>query len=209
MPRPENAWSTTRATLLLHLKDWQNHASWEEFFDLYGKLIFSVASKAGLTSSEAEEVVQETMLSVAKHMPGFKYDPKIGSFKTWLLNLTRWRINDQFRKRGPLAEDCFRSGESSTGTRAVERLVDPASLDMDALWVAEWEKQLLGAAVTRLKSRLDPEKYQIFDLYVNQEWPPDKVAKTFGVSVDQVYLAKHRITETIKAEVRRLEQDLI
>lgn len=209
MPPQADAWKSTRATLLLNLKDWQNHASWEEFFDLYGKLIFCVASKAGLTYTEAEEVVQETMLSVAKHMPGFKYDPKIGSFKAWLLNLTRWRINDQFRKRGPVAEDCFKIGESTTGTRAVERLVDPASQDMDALWVTEWEKQLLESAVTRLKNRLDPEKYQIFDLYVNKEWPPEKVAKAFGISVDQVYLAKHRMTEMIKSEVTRLEKEMI
>jgi len=208
MPHAD-AWKSTRATLLLHLKDWQNHASWEEFFDLYGKLIFSVASKAGLTYPEAEEVVQETMLSVAKHMPGFKYDPKLGSFKAWLLNLTRWRINDQFRKRGPLAEDCFKTAGSTTGTRAVERLIDPASQDLDAVWVAEWEKQLFDAAITRLKSRLDPEKYQIFDLYVNQEWPPEKVAKTFGISVDQVYLTKHRMTEMIKTEVARLEKEMV
>ena len=45
------------------------------------KLIYGVARKAGLTDVEAQDVVQETMASVAKHMPTFKYDPVIGSFK--------------------------------------------------------------------------------------------------------------------------------
>jgi len=209
MPQHENAWSSTRATLLLRLKDWQNHASWQEFFDLYGKLIFSVASKAGLTYPEAEEVVQETMLSVAKHMPGFKYDPRIGSFKAWLLNLTRWRINDQFRKRSPAMADHRRLGESTTGPCAVERVVDPASQNLDAVWLVEWEKHLLATALIRLKIRCDPEKYQMFDLYVNQAWPSEKVAKTFGVTPDQVYLVKHRLTEMIKIEVARLEKEML
>jgi len=45
------------------------------------------ALKGGLTAVEAQDVVQETMISVAKHMPTFEYDPAIGSFKTWLLNI--------------------------------------------------------------------------------------------------------------------------
>jgi pimeloyl-ACP methyl ester carboxylesterase len=97
--------------------------------------------------------------------------------------------------------DCFTVG----GTPAVERLVDPASQDMDALWIAEWEKQLLTAAVTRLKSRLDPEKYQIFDLYVIKEWPVRDVTGTLHVSAAQVYLAKLRVSRMVQAEIRRLE----
>src|SRR2546426_12491692 len=91
----------TRATLLQRLKDWQDQPSWQEFFDTYWRLIYGVARKAGLTESEAEDVVQETMFSVAKHMPSFKYDPAIGSFKGWLLTLTRWRIIFPLGKRGP------------------------------------------------------------------------------------------------------------
>jgi RNA polymerase sigma-70 factor (ECF subfamily) len=150
-------------------------------------------------------VVQETMISVAKHMPTFKYDPAIGSFKTWLLNMTRWRITDQLRKRGPFAAGHPASEDTATGTRTVDKVVDPANRDLDALWDAEWEKNLLDAALAKVKRRLDPQKYQIFDLYVNKEWAPEKVATTFGISVDQVYLAKHRTTELIKEEVKRLE----
>src|ERR1700722_12524247 len=89
----------TRATLLQRLKDWQDQSGWQDFFDTYWALIYGVALKGGLTPAEAEDVVQETMISVAKHMPGFNYDPSVGSFKGWLLKLTRWRMTDQLRKR--------------------------------------------------------------------------------------------------------------
>src|SRR5690349_17263653 len=99
-PEPSNS-MITRATLLARLENLQDQASWQEFFDIYWRLIYGVAHQAGLTDVEAEDVVQETMISVAKHMPTFKYDPTIGSFKGWLLKLTRWRILDQLRKRAP------------------------------------------------------------------------------------------------------------
>ena len=195
----------TRATLIQRLKDWQDQSSWQDFFDTYWKLIYGVAIKGGLTGAEAQDVVQETMISVARHMPTFEYDPAIGSFKTWLLNMTRWRITDQLRKRGPFAAGHPASEDTATGTRTVDKVADPTCRDLDALWNAEWEKNLLDAAMATVKRRLDPQKYQIFDLYVNKEWPPEKVAATFGISIDQVYLAKHRTTELIKEEVKRLE----
>jgi RNA polymerase sigma-70 factor (ECF subfamily) len=209
MAGPMDELIPTRATLIQRLKNWQDQSSWQDFFDTYWKLIYGVAVKGGLTEAEAQDVVQETMISVAKHMPTFQYDPAIGSFKTWLLNMTRWRITDQFRKRGPFAAGQTASEDTTTGTCTVEKVVDPASLDLDALWDAEWEKNLLEAAMAKVKRRLDPQKYQIFDLYVNKEWAPEKVAAAFGVSVDQVYLAKHRATELIKEEIKRLERTVI
>jgi RNA polymerase sigma factor (sigma-70 family) len=198
----------TRATLIQRLKNWQDQSSWQDFFDTYWKLIFDIARKGGLTEAEAQDVVQETMISVAKHMPSFKYDPAIGSFKSWLLNMTRWRIVAQLRKRVPFADHRPASHDTATGTSTVDKMVDPASLDLNVLWDAEWEKNLFDAAMVKVRRRVDPQKYQIFDLYVHKGWAPGKVAKAFGISIAQVYLAKHRVTEMIKEEVRRLEMEI-
>jgi RNA polymerase sigma factor (sigma-70 family) len=208
MAEPNDELIPTRASLIQRLKNWQDQSSWQDFFDTYWKLIYGTAIKSGLTGTEAEDVVQETMIAVAKHMPSFQYDPALGSFKTWLLNMTRWRITDQLRKRGPFVAGRSASEDTATGTRTVDKVVDPMSRDLDKLWDVEWEKNLLHAAMAKVKRRLDPQKYQIFDLYVNKEWPPEKVAATLGVSVDQVYLAKHRTTELIKEEVKKLEQTM-
>jgi RNA polymerase sigma factor (sigma-70 family) len=197
----------TRATLLERMKDLNDQASWQEFFDIYWKLIYGVARKAGLSDAEAQDVVQETLSAVAKNMPGFTYNPAIGTFKAWLLTLTRWRIVDQFRKRGPLVSHHLPG--TSTRTDTIERIPDEQSLDWDAIWEADWEKTLLDAAMTHVQRRLDPQKFQIFDFYVNREWPPEKVARTFNVSVNQVYLVKNRVTELLREEFRRLEQKAV
>ena len=198
----------TRATLLHRLKDWQDQSSWQEFFDTYWRIIYGVARKAGLTDAESQDVVQETLVSVAKHMPTFEYDPAIGSFKAWLLNMTRWRIISQFRKRTPSVDTRPASSDSTTGLDPLQNVADPAAPTLDAAWEAEWEKNLLDAAIAIVKRRVDPLKYQVFDLYVNKEWPPEKVAECFHITVDQVYVIKHRITDTIRTEVKRLQKDI-
>jgi RNA polymerase sigma-70 factor (ECF subfamily) len=198
----------TSASLINRLRNWQDQLSWNEFFNTYWQLIYGVARKAGLSDDEAQDVVQETLIAVAKHMPTFRYDPAIGSFKTWLLNMTRWRIIAQFRKRGPLAAHHDSSQNTTTRTGTTDRIADPNSQSLDAVWEAEWETNLLNAAMNNVKRRGDPQKYQIFDFYVNKDWPPGKVAESFGVSVDQVYQIKHRVTEAIRAEVRRLEKEM-
>lgn len=203
----------TRATLIERLKDWQDHSSWQVFFDTYANLIYGVAIRGGLTRLEAQDVVQETMLAVARNMPTFKYDPALGSFKYWLLNMTRWRIRDQFRKRLPVEEDqetaASQTATDADGDEAEGEEAIPTSSDLDKIWDAEWENNLLEAAITKAKRHLDPQQYQIFDFCVNKEWPPEKVAVIFSIPVGQVYMAKHRVAEKIKLEVERLKAEVV
>jgi RNA polymerase sigma factor (sigma-70 family) len=198
----------TRASLINRLKNWQDDSSWQEFFRVYWKLIYGVARRAGLSDVEAQDVVQETLISVAKHMPTFKYDPSVGSFKAWLLNMTRWRIIGQFRKRQPNADHQPPGGNSTRRTDIVEAVPDPNAPDLNEVWEADWRTNLVNAAMESLKHRIDPLRFQIFDFYVNKEWPPEKVAERFGVSIDQVYQIKHRLTATIRDEVNRLEKEV-
>lgn len=198
----------TRATLIHRLKDWQDQASWQDFFDTYWRLIYNVAVKRGLTQTEAEDVVQLTMISVAKHMPGFKYNPAIGTFKTWLLNMTRWRITDQLRNRQSPTECHGEPIENGSGNSAIDNETTHTLPELEKMWDAEWEKNLLQAAIAKARRRADPKQYQIFDCYVNKEWPPERIAKVFGISTNQVYLAKHRMTALIKEEAERMQKEI-
>lgn len=208
MKEPKDEIIPTRATLIARLKDWEDQASWQEFFDIYWKLIYGVARKAGLSDDEAQEVVQETLVSVSKHMPNFDYDPKIGSFKGWLLTMTRWRIIGQFRKRKPRQHAEPPPEEEEGRTRMIDKVPDPDGNVLDEMWEREWQVNLLEAATANVKKSMDPQKYQIFDLYVNKECSPEQVAAQFGVSTNLVYVTKHRVTDAIRQEVERLEQEM-
>jgi RNA polymerase sigma-70 factor (ECF subfamily) len=168
-------------------------------------LIYSAARKSGLTDAEAQEVVQETVIAMAKNIDKLKYDPAIGSFKGWLLQITRWRIADQFRKREPgNAKRPHPHDDRLTST--IERVPDSRIVDLDAVWEAEWKDNLFEAAISRVKKKVEPKQFQIFDCYVRKEWPAQKVAERLRVNVGQVYLARHRVGALLKKEIKALEK---
>src|SRR5258706_10015735 len=113
----------TRQSLLSRLKDWNDQESWKTFFETYWRLIYSTAIKAGLTAAEAEDVVQETIISVMKGLSDYRKRSKKRLFRNWLLRRTTWRVGDQLRKRQrgvePLPEPA--STSTSTKTNMVER----------------------------------------------------------------------------------------
>jgi RNA polymerase sigma-70 factor (ECF subfamily) len=196
----------TRRTLLDRLKNWDDQESWRQFFNLYWRLIYSVAIKAGLTETEAQDAVQETIISVAKTMPGFNYDPSVCSFKTWLRHLSRKRIIDQYRKRPPVG--ALPPSETSAGSRTdhMARIPDPKSVDLDQIWDTGWQKYVFESAVAKVRTQASAEQFQIFDFYVLRGWSASKVASTLGMSVARVYLARHRVMGLIKKEIQRLEK---
>jgi RNA polymerase sigma-70 factor (ECF subfamily) len=166
MARDLNSFIPTRKSLLTRLKNWDDQEGWREFFDTYWRLIYGVAIKSGFNDAEAQDLVQETIISVAKKMRSFKYDPLIGSFKAWLLLVTRSRITERFRKKKLPLADHQSSDDTATGTGLMERLIDPAGPALDALWEAEWKQNLLELALESVKQQVSAKQFQIFDLYV-------------------------------------------
>lgn len=198
----------TRRSLLSHLKQSNAQESWREFFDTYWRLIYTTALNAGLTDSEAQEVVQETVLTVVRKIKTFRYDPAVGSFKGWLLTIVRWRVADQFRKRPKQIEPPgVRQARETSGTATLDHIADPGAINLDAVWEEEWQRTLFAAALSRVKRQANARHYQMFDLYAVKCWSVDKVAQTLGVSAAQVRLAKHRITALMRREVARLEKE--
>src|SRR5436190_23729056 len=173
----------TRKSLLGRLKDWHDEDSWQEFSKIYQRLIFDSALRAGLTNVEAEEVLQDTLLSVAKKIAGFNYDSNAGSFRNWLLQITRRRIVDQFRKRRPQLQNAAEVGAT------LDEIPDPDPQGFEALWNEEWHVALLDMARAFVKRKVSARQYRMFELYVRQQQPVGVVVKSLHVNVAQVIIA--------------------
>ena len=209
-PAPVRAQSSlaTRRSLLSRLKESNAQESWRQFFDTYWRLIYTTALNAGLSDWEAQEVVQETVLTVVRKIRSFHYEPAVGSFKGWLLTIVRWRITDQFRKRQQQIQPFgARRGTETQGTATIERVPDPGAINLDAVWEEEWQRTMFAAALAHVKRQANARHYQMFDLHAVKQWPVQKVAQTLGVTGGQVRLAKHRITVLMRREVARLEEE--
>ena len=141
--KPGDAFAATRHSLVERLVDWEDQRNWQDFFETYWRLIYGVARKSGLSDAEAQDVVQETVLTVAKNIT--KYERTAGSFKSWLLHTTRWRIADQFRKRSPADRPPHLAGDSERATAPIDRV--PDGFDLEAAWNEEWQSNVLAAAL--------------------------------------------------------------
>lgn len=200
----------TRPSLLGRLQAGDDAQSWEEFYRIYGKLVRDFALQAGLSVTEADEVVQETVIATSRHLPEYHYDPKKCRFKSWLLNQTSWRIKDQLKKRRRQssfiqASAPRRADDETSGTATINRVPDPAALDLETVFETQWQRSLYAGALERVKGKFSLKQFQIFDLVVTQEWPAADVAKSLGVSLANVYVTRHRISAAIKKETKRLE----
>lgn len=188
--------SATRVSLVNSLRDWDDHSGWQRFFDTYSHMLFLWGIKAGLTDTEAQEAVQETVISVAKAMRDGKFERQgKGSFKSWLFGIARHRIIDQFRRR--------RIREIPTSN--LESPAGPADAELERLWDAEWASHRLRWAAALTRDQVSAEQFQIFELYVLREWPVEQVRKTLGVSRAQIYMAKLRISAIFREKLQLTE----
>ncbi len=199
----------TRRSLLSRIKNWENQEGWHDFYNTYWRLVYGVARTAGLTNPEAEDVVQETFLHVAKNIPKFCYDPAVGSFKNWLLHMTRWHIVNQLRKRPKACEPLHGNGSTGRQTSTAERVPDPRGGVLDEQYEQAWKRNLQDAALQRVKAQVKPKQYQAFFLYVIKALPMKEITGLLGVTPNQVYLAKLRITRLVAQEAKRLEREIL
>jgi RNA polymerase sigma factor (sigma-70 family) len=206
MTDPVDDLAPTRGSLLNRLKQWDDHASWQEFFDQYWRLIYHFALRSGLTDAEAQDVVQETVIAVAKSIGRFQHNQRIGAFKNWLLKITRSRIIDRARRNrqhAPMPS----MDEESARTPFLERLADPGAGGIESAWDEEWNRNLLQTALDNVRSSVKPKQFQMFDCFVIKEWPMAKVTERLCVNMGQVYFAKYKISALVKKEIRRLERE--
>jgi RNA polymerase sigma-70 factor (ECF subfamily) len=197
----------TRLSLLERLRDLDDHGSWQEFFDTYWKLIYCAAIKGGLSDTDAEDVVQETIIGIARNMENFRYQPEVCSFKGWLMHVTRNRIIDHLRRvRSP--KHSFVPLPTDTRTAEGGMLMSDCTAEkvFEGLWDEEWRKNLVDAAMERVKRKVAPEHYQIFYLHSVKGMPARDVGQLIGASLPKVYVVRHRVARLIKQEIRALER---
>ncbi len=80
--------------------------SFEQFYDLFSHILFSVAYRLLGNREAAQDVLQETFAQIWEKAP--RYDPARGKPLTWAITLTRYRAIDllrSMRRRGQLHED--------------------------------------------------------------------------------------------------------
>src|SRR5437763_3437312 len=88
---------STRASLLVRLRDPRDGAAWREFVDLYVPLVYGYARKQGLQDADAADLVQDVLGAVAGAAARLHVDSERGAFRNWLFTVVRNRLANRRR----------------------------------------------------------------------------------------------------------------
>jgi DNA-directed RNA polymerase specialized sigma24 family protein len=145
---------------------------------------------------------------VSRNIGDFKYDPSICSFKHWLSQLVRWRIQDQYKKR-PAVQRLAPEGVQELHELIAEEAGLTKRPDLEAIWDEEWKQFLIDTACARVKKQVSPKQFQIFYLHLLKSIPVPEVCQRLKVGRTQVYLAKLRVGRLFRQHVTALENTLV
>lgn len=190
----------TRATLLLRLRDENDHDAWSVFIRDYGPMLYRFVRSRGLQDADAADVVQDVMRRVGSAIGRLEYDKKKGGFRAWLFTITRNRLYSYFEKRK-------KAGPAGNDTAQLE-LLSQAADDRNELseqWELEHLRALAAVAMETVRENSDPKTWSAFRITAVEGRSAAEAAEELSMSAGAVYVAKSRVTARLRAEIERLE----
>ena len=194
MQKPSNRTAqTTPPSLLDRIRDHDDTKAWQTFCEVYSPLLYDYCRQRGLQSSDAADVVQETLLRVAKGILKFEYDPQRGRFRDWLYTIV-YREMCRYTK-GKKTE--FKLNSTDAQLAAQE----------GRSWNEHFHYHLLKTALERIRERFEPDTWEAFSLVWLDNLPANQVAQQLERSLDFVYLSKSRVIKRLRLEVEQLADE--
>lgn len=189
---------TTRHTVLGRIRTGEE-LGWEEFVAIYKPLIRLRGRDRGLDDGEADDLVQDVLLEIFKGNVVVKFDPDRGCrFRDYLkviIDRCAFKVIGKRQKRVvPLGDEAD----------AVDQA--PAAADVfEERWNATWRKHTLRQAEQAVKRHVKPDAWRVFMRTVLEGAEPRAVAEELGMSVNNVYVTKHRVLGRMREAVEQLE----
>jgi RNA polymerase sigma-70 factor (ECF subfamily) len=194
----EPAEPSTGSTLLVLVRNPADPKAWEAFVERYTPLVAGWCRRWQLQSADVQDVTQEVLLKLARHIRKFSYDPAKGHFRGWLLTVTRNAWRDLCKSRSEAA--------CATGDPHMQRLLEQQE-DRNGLADAldqGFLVELYEEARARVRLRVSRDTWQAFQLLALEGWSGADVAAKLDMKVATVYTAKDRVQKMLQQEIRRL-----
>lgn len=187
---------TTRPSLLLRIRDPSDGAAWRTFDAIYRPMLCRFARARGLTHEDAEDVAQQCLGAIADKIAEFDYDPGKGRFKGWLRTLVNNRVRNLLRAR---------QAKPTAGGDAVQQAdTQPDAASPDEIFEQLWLQEHLWHCLRELRTEVEEKTYQAYEAYVIDERPLSRVCEEFGLTPNNVYTLKWRLTQRVAAKMKEL-----
>ena len=191
----------TRVTLIDKLKNPEDSSAWQDFHDLYGNLIIGWARRLGASHALAQDILQESMITLLRLMQTFEYDTQRGSFRSFLKTISRRRTIDAFRREGKY----ITINEEENNILEEDDSIHSDSSEMDNVWL----RGVLAKALKQAFGKIDQNTYKAFCMYVLDEVPAEEVIRRMNIKrVGTLYQQKSRFLVILKNTFFQLLNDL-
>jgi RNA polymerase sigma-70 factor (ECF subfamily) len=182
---PADGPEATSLSLLSGLRN-RDAQAWRQLAGLYGPLVYQWCRAKGLQSKDAEDILQEVFLTVARRIGDFRHEQPEDTFRGWLWTITRNKLGDWLRKQQT-------QPTALGGTEAQQKLADvPEETPAAAIEPGD-VGNVCRVALDRIRSEFEPRTWQAFWQTVIDERDPADVARDLGLSRNAVYIARSRV----------------
>ncbi len=198
MAPPESGLATRTTTKLLDaLLDLSNEPAWAQIDARYRPVIGGLARRLGLSTTDAEEVAQQTLAAFVREYRDGRYDRTKGRLSSWILGIAR---NTALHLR--------RTNQRPAGAAAALLPDIPGEPDLRPIWDDERDRSIFDRAMGMLRDEtaVDDRTLKAFELVALRGAPASAAADQCGMSVDQVYVAKSRVTKRLRDLVAELTE---
>lgn len=168
-------------------------AAWKDLTDLYRPLILVWLKRQGVRATDVEDLSQEILLTVVKHLPSFQHSGRRGAFRSWLRTILCSRTADYWR-----ATDARTEGTGGSSA-AIHEIADPES-DLNRRWDEEHDRYVIQCLLDLVQKSFEPPTLQAFRRVAIDGMSGAEAAQELGLSVHAVYLAKARVLQRIRQE---------
>ncbi len=190
---------STRASLILRLQNADDVAAWDEFSAIYAPVVYRVAIARGLQAADAENLVQEVMLSVARSVDQWLERTNRGSFRAWLLSISRNEAVDILTRRATRV--MARGGDSAGQLLAELPAADNVSQELDL----EYDRAVFQWAAIQVRDVVADSTWDAFRLTSIDGVCVTDAAEQLQMRPGNVYLARSRVMTRIRELVKQYE----
>ena len=192
---------STRASLILRLQNADDVAAWDEFSAIYAPVVYRVAIARGLQAADAENLVQEVMLSVARSVDQWLERTNRGSFRAWLLRISRNAAVDILTRRATRV--MARGGDSADQLLAELPAADNVSHELDL----ECDRAVFQWAAIQVRDVVADSTWDAFRLTSIDGVCVTDAAEQLQMRPGNVYLARSRVMTRIRELVKQYEAE--
>lgn len=190
----------TRDSLIVDVKDPSNRIAWEEFTQTYRPVIYRIARTRGLQDSDAQDLAQRVLMSIARGISRWEKDDSKTRFRNWLSRVTRNAIINALTRQ---PRDLPKGGSSTWDLLSETPDSDEQTVELIGL---EYRRELYRQASSIVRNDVNESTWKAFELTVVHGATVDHAAEQLGQSKGSVYAGRSRVMRRLCETVEQLER---